>query len=48
VQQSHIKLEKHLENRDGSPKIPGVQFFYCPLDVAMQNSHYDSPDFFHE
>ena len=44
----YIKLEKHLENRDGSPKIPGVQFFYCPLDVAMQNSHYDSPDFFHE
>ena len=33
----YIKVEKHLENRAGSPKISGVQFFYCPLGLAMQN-----------
>ena len=44
----YIKLEKHLENRDGSPKISGVQFSYCPLQLAMQNSHHDAPDFFNE
>ncbi|WP_228153458.1 hypothetical protein [Acinetobacter indicus] len=42
----YIKLEQHLENKDGSPKIPGVKFYYCSLDLAMKNSHHDAPDFF--
>lgn len=44
----YIKLEKHLENEDGSPKIPGVQFYYCSLELAMQNSHHDKLEIFDE
>lgn len=44
----YIKLEQHLENSDGSPKIPGVKFYYFLFDLAMKNSHHDDPDFLDE
>ena len=38
-------LCKHLENPDGSMKIPGVNFWYLPLEVAMKNKHHDESGF---
>ena len=38
-------LEKHLENEDGSSRIPGVYFMYVPLEEAMKNAHHDEPGF---
>ncbi len=39
------RLSRHLEDEQGKPKIKGVLFFYCPLDMAMQNKHHDEPGF---
>ena len=41
----YIKLRDYLENPDGSPRIPGIAFWYLPLEVAMQNKHHDEPGF---
>lgn len=34
-------LESHLENSDGSNRIPGIYFCYCPLEDSLENSHHD-------
>lgn len=42
---AYIKLIDYLENPDGSSRIPGITFYYLPLEVAMQNKHHDEPGF---
>lgn len=39
------KLEAFLENSDGSMRLPGMNFYYCPLEVAMKNAEHDEPGF---
>jgi len=39
------KLSGYLETPDGEMKISGVVFCYLPLEMAMQNAHYDEPGF---
>ena len=39
------KLEEYLENPDGSMKIPDVNFWLYPLDMAMENAEHDEPGF---
>lgn len=41
----YIKIRDHLENPDGSSRIPGVLFCYLPLETAMKNKHHDEPGF---
>jgi len=41
----YIKVRDHLENTDGSSRIPGVIFCYLPLEHAMKNKHHDEPGF---
>lgn len=41
------KLEVFFENSDGSMRLPGVNFNYCPLEMAMKNAEHDEPDFWH-
>ena len=44
----YIKICEYLENKDGSPRIPGVIFCYLPLDDALKNKHHDKPGFWDE
>ena len=39
------KLETYLENPDGSMRLPGVNFYCCPLEMAMKNAEHDEPGF---
>lgn len=41
----YLQLNEHLENKDGSFKIEGINYYYLPLKVAMQNAHHDEPGF---
>ena len=41
----YIKLKDHLENPDGSMKIPGVTFCYLALEIAMKYKHHDKLGF---
>ena len=41
----YIKLRDHLENPDGSSRIPDVMFCCLPLQIAMQNKHHDESGF---
>ncbi len=41
----YIKLRDHLENPDGSLCIPGVKFYYLPLEIAMKYKHHDEPGY---
>jgi hypothetical protein len=34
-------LQEHFEKPNGSPRIPGVIFFYLPLKDAQVNAHFD-------
>ena len=43
--EEYKNLNELLENPDGSMKIPGVNFWYLPLKVAMKNKHHDEPGF---
>ncbi len=43
--EEYKNLNELLENPDGSMKIPGVNFWYLPLEVAMKNKHHDEPGF---
>jgi len=36
---------EHLDNPDGSFKIPGVEFWIFPLEEALKNKHHDEPGF---
>jgi hypothetical protein len=40
-----IKLERFLENPDGTPRLRGVRFQYCSFEDALQNSKHDEPGF---
>ena len=40
-----IKLERFLENRDGTPRLEGVRFQYCSFEDALQNAKHDEPGF---
>ena len=39
------KVERLLENEDGSMKFPQVLFLYLPLEIAMKNAHHDEPGY---
>ncbi len=39
------RLERLLENEDGTMKFPQVLFFYLPLERAMINAHHDEPGY---
>lgn len=39
------KLAGHLENPDGSMKIPSVTFQYMPLSAAMEYAEQDEPGY---
>jgi len=39
------KLAGYLENPDGSMKIEGVNFFYMPLEKAMEYAEQDEPGY---
>lgn len=39
------KLADYLETPDGEMKLPGVEFCYLPLEIAMKNVHHDEPGF---
>ena len=39
------KLVRHLENPDGSMRLPGVLFCALALHIAMKNAHHDEPGF---
>jgi hypothetical protein len=43
--ETYIKIEKYLENPDGSMHFNGVKFAYLPLELAMENSEQDDPGF---
>jgi hypothetical protein len=40
-----IKLERFLENPDGTPRLKGIRFQYCSLEDALQNAEHDEPGF---
>jgi len=40
-----LKVQKCLENADGTMKNPLVKFWGITLDQAMQNAHHDEPGF---
>lgn len=42
---TYQKVRDFLENSDGTMKINGVGFNYCPLELAMKNAHHDEPGF---
>ncbi|MCY0854038.1 hypothetical protein [Cupriavidus sp. D39] len=42
---AYQKFECHLENKDGSLRLPGMKFWALKLDVAMENGHHDEPGF---
>jgi len=35
----------HMDNPDGSFKIPGVESWIFPLEKALENKHHDEPGF---
>jgi hypothetical protein len=39
------KVQKYLENENGTAKDPNLSFFYLPLEIAMENAHHDEPGF---
>lgn len=39
------KLERFLENPDGTMRYAGVGFYHLPLDVAMRNRDHDAPGY---
>ena len=39
------KIERLLENEDGTMKFPQVLFLYLPLEIAMINAHHDEPGY---
>jgi len=39
------KLAEFLENPDGSMRLPRVEFWYLPLEIALRNAHHDEPGF---
>ena len=39
------KIERLLENEDGTMKFPQVLFLYLPLEIAMKNAHHDEPGY---
>ena len=43
--EDYIKVQKYLENEDGTSKDPNLSFFYLPLERAMENAHHDEPGF---
>ena len=43
--EQYRQLELHLENPDGSPRIPHVLFFLLPLATALKNAHHDEPGY---
>jgi len=38
-------LCEHMDNPDGSFKIPGVESWIFPLKEALKNKHHDAPGF---
>jgi hypothetical protein len=42
------KLADFLETPDGKMKIEGVEFYCCPLEIAMKNRHHDEPGYWEE
>lgn len=43
--QAYQQLVGHLEDLDGSMRLPGVLFCALELHVAMRNAHHDAPGF---
>lgn len=39
------KIERLLENEDGTMRFPQVLFFYLPLEKAITNAHHDEPGY---
>jgi hypothetical protein len=39
------KLADFLETPDGKMKIEGAEFYFLPLDTAMNNTHHDEPGY---
>jgi hypothetical protein len=35
----------HMDNPDGTFKIPGVESWIFPLEKALENKHHDEPGF---
>ena len=48
IEKSNIKftrLEKFLENSDGTPRLRGVRFQFCSQEEALRNSEHDKPEY---
>lgn len=39
------RVAAHLENADGTPRIPGVTFWLVPMSAAMENAHHDTEEY---
>ncbi len=40
-------LDAFFEFPDGTHRYPDATFYYCPLEVAMENAAHDEPGFWH-
>jgi hypothetical protein len=38
-------VRDYLEFPDGAMRFQGVQFYFVPLETAMENAHHDEPGF---
>ena len=41
----YVKLNEHLEDKEGNMKINGIYYHYVPVEIAMKNTHHDKPGF---
>ncbi|WP_175866087.1 hypothetical protein [Burkholderia contaminans] len=42
---AYCELESHLEDPDGTPRLPGAMFCCLNYEVAMQNAGHDEPGY---
>lgn len=45
TREDYQRLAAHLENSDGSMRLPDVTFYCLQLAIAMKNAHHDAPDY---